>query len=214
MRIDVDGVERHVALHRQQDGVVARALVLIAGGGPGSEFVEESAAELSAKGYASLVIDDPDVTTPEQIRAVFDHVADSSETPVPQAILGFSPAGPDVWRLMESDAERIDMAFLVSCALPRGEFDFQQLRATGVRAVFAEGGEVYRSSYQRAHGPMSSIPTPHDFLVYGNGITDIYYDRASQAFHDETWRATLESLADWFDIWAPGSASAGAHPDH
>lgn len=210
----VEGVTRQVAINAPADQSQIKALVLVIGGAQADAFVKDSVNWLVDAQYATLTIEGADEMHPEQLAQAFNSVAGNyGGSPLPQAPLAFGSAGPLAWKSLALDSGAIESAFLVSCPLPKGDFDFRRLRETSIRAIFAEGGDVYESSYERAHVPMREIPTPHDFLIFGGGVADTYYDRASPSFHQATWDATLKSMSGWFDIWAAGGSGAGpSHP--
>lgn len=198
------------SLQKAPEHVPVEGLVLVIGGSPADDYVAESRSLLAEAGYASLVIEGAEDLGPLKTREILAAAAaDTRGDPVPQAVLAFGPSGDMGWSLSSGD---VGVAFLVSCPLPEGAFDFESLKNTSVRAVFAQDRDVYRTSYERAHVPMRDIPTPHDFLVYGNGITDDFYDRSSTTFHEATWNATRDSMIEWFDLFLGGRP--GPSGDH
>ena len=205
---------KQVAINAPADQSKIKALVLIVGGAQDDAFVSDSATWLVDAQYATLTIEGADEMRPEQLAQAFNEVAGNNGYPLPQALLAFGSTGPLAWESLALDSGSIESAFLVSSPLPKGDFDFERLRETSIRAIFTEGGGVYESSYERAHVPMRDIPTPHDFLVFGGGVVDNYYDRASASFHQATWDATLKSMSEWFDIWAAGGSGAGSSHPH
>lgn len=200
------------SLQTAAKNVPVEGLVLVIGGSPADDFVVESRSQLAEAGYASLVIEGAEDLGPGRTRDILAAAAaDTRGDPVPQAVLAFGHSGGRGWTLSSGE---VGVAFLVSCPLPEGDFDFESLKNTSVRAVFAQDGDVYRTSYERAHVPMRDIPTPHDFLVYGNGITDDFYDRGSTAFHEATWNATRDSMIEWFDLFLGGRPGSSGDHEH
>jgi len=208
--VSVDGATIEASITAPATNAHPKALVLVLGSGS-EAFVNETVRQLVDAEYATVTFDSSAELTSAQTAIAFNQIADNRGTRLPQALVAFESTGPLAWECLALDSARIASALLVSSALPAGDFPFENLRETSIRATFAEGGAVYASSYERAHIPMRDIPTPHDFLIYGD-VKDDYFDRESAEFDESTWEATLASMTEWFDIWnAGGDGKSGGH---
>lgn len=212
--VTVGDVEEEIVINAPADQSQIKALVLILGGAQDDPYVKDSTKQLVDAQYATLFVNGADEMEPERLVQVFSSVADNSGHPLPQALLAFGASGPLAWQSVSLNPGTVGGAFFISAPLPSKEFDFDRLRETSIRAIFTEGGSVHESSYDRAHIPMAQIPTPHDFLIFGGGARDNYYDETSGEFQKATWDATLLSMSEWFDLWTAEGPRVGLSHNH
>jgi len=176
-------------------------------------FVSEIIPRLTDAGYSVMTLPTVSSLTGTELDSVLQTAYQRLKENQQLSLFAFGDAGPGAWKALESSKGLVRSAVLVSAPLPEGEIDFTTLAVTGIRGFYAERSASYERSYWKAHLTMRDLSTPHDFLVYGGGLGDDYYED-SMPLARSTWEATITASVEWLDIWRDSAASDMTRHNH
>lgn len=198
-------------IHEPDAPFVKGAVLLVDGSSEiQPSYAQELTDRLNAAGYSVFSLPEIDVLTGDELSALLREAKHQIPSTMNLSLFAFGDAGPGAWRALEQVKGLVSTAFLVSCALPGEQIDFAALSSIGVRGVYASDSMSYTSSYWRAHLAMRDLDTPHDFLIYGGGIDDRFYEDPAPTAK-ATWAETMTAAVDWLTIW---ETAASAKPMH
>jgi hypothetical protein len=169
---------------------------------------------LSRAGYSSVRFPSSPALKAPEISAVLSRMKTLGQEGVPLSLIAFGDAGSDAWSALVDAAAIMTSAVFISSPLPNPRPDFAAFRRVAVRGIYAETGKSYSSSYTDAHLGMAAANTPHDFLIYGGGVTDRFYSPASREFHEATQTAAFDGALEWLDVRGELGRPVGASSEH
>lgn len=174
-------------------------LVLCGADSSTAAFLPDLTERLSNAGYASVHLATESELKAAQIAEALAQLHKSRPN-IPLSLIAFGKAGTEAWRSLVLAHDILTSVGLVSCSLPTPRPDFSLFPEVAVRGIYAEAGATYASSYMDAHLGMAAVGTPHDFMIYGAGVTDDFYDPSSPDYHEGTWSATQDNILDWLEV--------------